>query len=172
MGMTGGGLLGRTHAGGAWDVFIMKLNAAGEVLWTRLHGTSGRDPMYGHGTIVIDPTNGASTFVFSPSEALPGQTSAGSNDIAVMQISAAGELVWTLQIGSSGTDYARGIVRHPDGTFAVCRNSLRYLSLTVYLWCTCTIVTCVDPIVAGVDYIVACVHVHVFAGDTRRLLLR
>ena len=121
------------NSNGADDMFIMKLNAAGEVLWTRLHGTSGRDPMYGHGTIVIDPTNGASTFVFSPSEALPGQTSAGSNDIAVMQISAAGELVWTLQIGSSGADYARGIARHPDGTFAVCRNSLRHLSLTVYL---------------------------------------
>ena len=106
VGRTNQGMLGQPHIGGQ-DIFVMKLSAAGEILWTKQHGTTGHD-IIASGCVVVDPTNGASILTFS-----------GNYNIVVMRISATGEVVWTLQYGSSSTDYPAGIARHPDGTFAV-----------------------------------------------------
>lgn len=102
-GFTTGAFSGETNAGGA-DVFVRKYDTAGSILWTRQFGTSAFEQPFGilangTGIYVVGLTTGT----------LPGQSSAGSDDIFVQKYNSSGDVVWTFQTGTSATDEAFGI---------------------------------------------------------------
>ncbi len=113
-----------TSVGGS-DIFIVKYDAGGQLLWARQAGGASYDAAMG---VAYSSQDGSlfmtgyiqGTAVFGQGE--PGQTtlaSAGSSDIFVALYSADGSLVWARRAGGSGYDYGSGAVwSELDGTFS------------------------------------------------------
>ena len=107
-GHVAGTLPGQVSEGGA-DFFVRKYNSDGDVVWTRQFGTPGDDTLLPARRVVA---SGQVVYVAGtvPSgQALPGQTSAGGQDLFVRQYSRDGEELWTLQFGTSGLDQTRSL---------------------------------------------------------------
>ena len=105
-GATSGTLPGQTNAG-SYDIFLIKYPSdGGDALWTKQIGTSESDIARGvavdsHGDIYV------TGYTYGT---LPGQTSAGSNDIFLIKYpSDGGDALWTKQIGTSDYDEAYSI---------------------------------------------------------------
>ncbi|HDP76053.1 MAG TPA: T9SS type A sorting domain-containing protein [Bacteroidales bacterium] len=98
-----------TSAGGR-DIFVSKLDAAGNFLWARRMGGTYDD--YGR-SIAIDASGNVyttgyflGTADFDPGEGTYTLTSAGGRDIFVSKLDAAGNFVWAKRMG--GTDWDEG----------------------------------------------------------------
>lgn len=103
-GFTSGSLFGSSNAGGQ-DAFLVKLDGAGAVVWTRLLGTGGNDQglsvaLDGSGNVYISGTASGS---------LGGQTSQGGSDAFVAKYTADGTRLWVSLIGTSEAD-GRGVI--------------------------------------------------------------
>lgn len=99
---------GRTYSSldgpnaGLTDAFLAKYSSAGDALWVRQFGTSTWD--YGTGVT----TDGAGdVFVSGYTAGSLGGPSAGETDAFVRKFSPAGEVKWTYQFGSTGSDEPR-----------------------------------------------------------------
>jgi len=103
-GYTTGTLPGQTSSGFT-DAFVLKLNINGTLQWTRQFGTSGNDLVRG---VAVDST-GAVLLTGQTSGTLSGQTSAGGSDAFVQKLDADGNVLWTRQFGTAGTDEATGV---------------------------------------------------------------
>jgi hypothetical protein len=85
------------------DALVVKYNFAGNLVWVRQFGTKGG---------VVDHAEGAAArrgqiYVSGyTGGALPGQVSAGGDDVFVRKYDANGDVVWTRQFGSPGDDSA------------------------------------------------------------------
>ena len=102
-GYTNGGLDGANS--GNEDLFVIKYNAEGERLWTTQLGTATSDVAYGVATDV----NGDAY--------IAGYTEGGlgGNELFVMKFSKDGNQLWTQRLGSTKTNYARGVATDADG---------------------------------------------------------
>ncbi len=103
VGQTLGVLPGQVSQGGP-DAFLMKIDTAGTIQWTRQFGTAAYDAAYGvaidaSGIYVAGQTNGT----FS------GQTSAGGYDAFLRRYTLLGTLQWTRQFGTSHDEEVRGV---------------------------------------------------------------
>ncbi|MGB2997585.1 MAG: SBBP repeat-containing protein, partial [Phycisphaerae bacterium] len=97
------GSLGGPNAGDM-DAFVSKYDAAGNLLWTQQLGTSDCDTsrgvsVDGLGNVYISGTTGGSL----------GGPNAGASDAFVSKYDAAGNLLWTQQLGTPRTDSAYGV---------------------------------------------------------------
>src|SRR3990172_9145046 len=113
----GGGTLNLTSAGFT-DVFVSKLDAAGGLVWARQLGGTDNDygsgvTVDGSGTVYVTGTF-YGTADFDPGESTFNRTSAGSSDVFVSKLDAAGDLVSPRQLG--GTDDDRGLGVAVDGS--------------------------------------------------------
>ena len=96
------------------DIYILKLDAAGNYLWADAMGASA-GPNSGNAlatdasgnTYVAGYYNG--TMDFDPGVGTYTLTSAGNNDIFVSKIDGAGNFVWAVSMGGSGADQATAI---------------------------------------------------------------
>src|SRR6266704_1589091 len=98
-------------AGGP-DAFVQKYDHAGTVLWTLQVGTPSGDSALGvaadpSGLYVAGGTGGA----------LPGQTSAGGYDAYLQKYDPNGNLIWTHQFGTAGSDEPRGVAANAAGVY-------------------------------------------------------
>jgi hypothetical protein len=94
------------------DVFIHKMDIAGNSLWANQFGTAG----YNVGDDIVADESGA--YVSGRVQGtLPGQTSAGGYDAFVSKVDPAGNEVWTRQYGTSGFDSARKIAIDASGVY-------------------------------------------------------
>jgi hypothetical protein len=108
----GGGLL--TNAGGG-DVFVAKLGADGEHLWSKGFGDAGMqwgtgvrfDPS---GNVIVIGINGGSLDFGGGT-----LTSAGGDDVFIAKLDAMGAHVWSKGLGASGTDRPNGLALDPFG---------------------------------------------------------
>ena len=105
----GAGTANLTSAGGS-DIFIQKLDAAGNLLWIKQMGGTSNDEGY---SIITDAggnvyTTGwfKGTADFDPGAGITNLTSAGEEDIFILKLSPAGNLLWVKQMG--GTYYDKG----------------------------------------------------------------
>jgi hypothetical protein len=102
----------QTNIGGA-DFFLMKFNADGTRLWTRLYGSDGDD--YFEGLAVT--ANGDVLLSGYTDGTLSGQTALGGFDFALIRIDGDGTVVWQKQYGTPENDYGYGVA--VDGTGGV-----------------------------------------------------
>jgi hypothetical protein len=101
---------------GMGDAFLSKLDADGNVVWSKQWGTSGDDVATG---VALDST-GALYVVGFTGGALSGQNNAGGLDAFLQKRAAAdGAVVWTRQFGSSADDDARGVAISGDDAIFV-----------------------------------------------------
>jgi ELWxxDGT repeat protein len=108
---------------GSNDIFVVKLDSAGNFAWADRMGGSSND--YGYAIAVA--TDGsvcatgafASTADFDPGTGTFNLTSTGSNDIFVVKLDSAGKFAWADRMGGSSNDYGYAIAVVPDGSVCV-----------------------------------------------------
>jgi hypothetical protein len=89
------------HAGeGASDAFLLKLDAEGETLWSRMIGSAEDDG----GTGVAVDGNGDVYVTGSAGASIDGQAHLGQQDFFVAKYNGAGEKLWLRLIGSAEID--------------------------------------------------------------------
>ena len=116
--------LNLTSAGGN-DVFVSKLDSAGNFVWARRIGgaanSSANAVAVGAGGSVHVVGEFSGTVDFDPGAGLFELTAAGSSDGFVLKLSAAGDLLWAKQFGGpgSGSETARSVALGPGGTVHV-----------------------------------------------------
>ena len=103
-GSTQGGLDGQTNSG-SYDIYLVKYNSSGTKQWTRLLGTGGTDGGYG---VTKDSSNNIYITGFTV-RGLDGNTSSGDQDIFLVKYNSSGVKQWTQQLGTSNSDYGRGV---------------------------------------------------------------
>jgi hypothetical protein len=114
----GTGISNLTSAGGN-DIFILKLDAAGNFLWAKRLGGLHSD----EGTaIAVDGTgnvyttgNFDYTTNFDPGSGISNLTSAGNDDIFISKLDSAGNFLWAKRLGGTNYDYAYSIVVDDSG---------------------------------------------------------
>ncbi len=92
------------------DVYVIKLNANGNIEWTKTIGGSGTD----YGFSIIQTTDGG--------YAIAGVTNsfgAGNGDVYVIKLSASGNVEWTKTIGGDSTDFGHSIIQTTDSGYAI-----------------------------------------------------
>ena len=102
------------------DIFISKLDEAGNFQWVRVMGGTGHD--YGL-SLAIDPISGdvyatgrfTGKVDFDPGDSTFNITSKGGTDIFISKLNSLGEFQWTKTIGGTGNDAGCGIAFAPTG---------------------------------------------------------
>jgi hypothetical protein len=96
------------------DVFISKLDAAGNFVWAKRIGSASTDDE-GRG-VSVDASGNVyitgsfqGTTDFDPGAGVFNLTSAGNYDIFITKLNSAGNLVWAKQIGGSGYEFGYAI---------------------------------------------------------------
>lgn len=105
---------------GSWDIFISKLDSAGNFVWAKNMGGSD----YDNGSdIAIDPDgnvyttgffNGTVDFDPDPQCIFP-LTSNGGYDVFISKLDASGNFVWAKSLGGEKTDYAYSLALDNKG---------------------------------------------------------
>lgn len=106
--------------GSSYDVFITKLDSAGNFIWAKSVGGPQRDE--GH-SVVIDPAGNIyttgfyrETADFNPSSGVfTIKSSIFSQDIFVLKLDSAGDFIWAKSMGGSSTDEAFSIAQDVFG---------------------------------------------------------
>lgn len=104
---------------GSYDVYVVKLNISGDLLWAKTFGGVADDEGFG---ITITPSNtvyvmGAfsETVDFDPNVGVNNQTSNGMHDVFILELSTSGNLVWVKTFGGAGEDYAVSLATDASG---------------------------------------------------------
>lgn len=101
------------------DVFIVKLDASGDLIWARNVGGSTDEQGYG---IATDNSNNvyvtggfASTGDFDPGVGVFNLTSSGSRDGFILKLDEFGDFVWAKSFGGADYDFSRNIAVDESG---------------------------------------------------------
>jgi len=100
----------RSFGTGEWDVYVVKLDAKGNLQWTKTIGGKKEDV----GTSLIQTSDGG--------YAIAGSTrsfGAGEWDVYVVKLDAKGNLQWTKTIGGPKGDSGFSLIQASDGGYAI-----------------------------------------------------
>jgi len=100
----------KSFGAGDWDVYVVKLDATGNLQWTRTIGGENED--LGHS--LIQTSDGG--------YAIAGHTKsfgAGDWDVYVVKLDSAGNLQWTRTIGGENEDLSLSLIQTSDGSYAI-----------------------------------------------------
>ncbi|GAH42330.1 unnamed protein product, partial [marine sediment metagenome] len=103
------GDLAADNAGG-WDVFLVKYNSDGNVLWSRQTGSAGHDYVY---AATVDALGNA--YICGSTKGDLAATNAGYDDVLLIKYNSAGDLLWSRQIGTPEVDEGRGVAVDASG---------------------------------------------------------
>lgn len=107
-------------AAGAYDVFVMKLNSSGNLVWVRSFGSTNADfgealAVDGAGNVYVTGTF-AWTVDFDPDPLTTfNLVSAGLDDVFLVKLNPSGNLVWAKRFGGTGYDEGRSVVVPASG---------------------------------------------------------
>ena len=103
---------GQTSSFGAGliDIYVMKTNAVGTVIWTQTIGGTGND----YGRSILKTFDGG--FAIAGTTASYG---AGGDDFYLVKLDAAGNVQWNKSYGGTGTDQGWEVVQTPDSGFCI-----------------------------------------------------
>lgn len=104
----GPGTFSMPTPGGSYDAFIVKLNAAGALVWAKQMGGTGSDEGFG---VFLDLSGDVyttgkfqNTGDFDPGIGTANLTSAGSSDVFVQKLTSAGIFAWAKSMGGAASD--------------------------------------------------------------------
>mgnify|MGYP003455814964 CR=1 FL=1 len=102
------------------DILLARVSADGDLLWTTRYGsTTAADRAY---AVTPDGAGGAYLAGYT-SGSLPGHTSAGDKDAALVHVNGDGTVAWSAGFGGAGEDKAYAVAAAPDGTVVVAGSS-------------------------------------------------
>ncbi len=93
------------------DIFVIKLDAEGEIIWQTQFGTAEADRAY-----ALTLTDDDAIVISGYTRGDLAGTNAGDKDIITAMISAEGEVLWMTQTGGDGEDKGQAIAVAEDGT--------------------------------------------------------
>ena len=99
------------------DLWLVRVNADGDTLWTKLYGGDGRDC---GGT--LEPTSDGGYILATATESSWG---AGSSDAWLVKITANGDTTWTKTFGDDNGQSASAAIQTSDGGYAVVGRNFR-----------------------------------------------
>jgi uncharacterized delta-60 repeat protein len=100
----------QSFGAGGWDIYVVKLDSSGNVIWSKTIGGGNADVAYS----IIQSSDGGYIVI--------GRTQsfgAGGYDVYVVKIDSSGNVLWTKTIGGGSVDEARSIIQSSDGGFAI-----------------------------------------------------
>lgn len=105
-----GGFLaaGRSNHSGNPDLWLMKMDADGDSIWSRSYGGNGWDFAYA----ALETSD--SNYVVA---GYTGSFGSGSDDMWLLKVDQNGDSLWSRTFGGTGLDEARAIALAPDGGF-------------------------------------------------------
>ncbi len=102
---------------GNFDMYIVKINSAGTLAWTRTLGGS----VYEFASSVVQTSDGG--YIVAGSTESFG---AGASDIYIAKLNSSGVLQWQKTSGGSGDDYGFTVIQTTDGGYCVTGNTESY----------------------------------------------
>jgi len=99
-----------SYGAGSWDVYLVKADADGTILWTRTYGGTSYDYAY----CVQQTSDGG--YILS---GLTASFGAGDWDVYLVKTDANGDSLWTRTCGQEGRDYAYAGQETPDGGYII-----------------------------------------------------
>ncbi|MGD2215819.1 MAG: hypothetical protein PVJ64_03640 [Gemmatimonadales bacterium] len=97
-----------SYGAGEWDLYLLRIDASGDTVWTRTLGGPGIDRVF-----ATEPTSdGGSVFAGITSDG-----AAGPLDATLVRIDSVGDVVWAHSYGGEGSDIGHGVAPAPDGGF-------------------------------------------------------
>jgi hypothetical protein len=98
------------------DLWVVKLDGSGQVLWQKTLGGSGTDIAY-----AITTTLEGGYMVAGSSNSINGDVTGnhGNSDFWVVKLDGSGNIIWQKNLGGSGTDIAYAITAASDGGYVV-----------------------------------------------------
>lgn len=108
------------------DVYIVKTNNIGDILWTKTYGGDSPDFSYS-----ILPTLDGNYFVLGYTQSFGG----GDYDTWLLKLDNSGDTLWTKRYGSWGNDQGKEIISTSDGNYVITgySNSATYPDYQAYL---------------------------------------
>ena len=104
---------------GERDVFVLKVNPSGDLLWAKNFGGVNTETGY---SVAVDGTGNVyttGTFEFTadfdPGAATTNLSSAGGSDVFVSKLDSSGNLIWAKRFGGSSDDTGRSIAVDSSG---------------------------------------------------------
>ena len=115
----GAGIFNLTSSGGGFDIFISKLDTAGNFVWAKaMVGTNSENG----NSIALDASGNVyttgyfnATVDFDPGAGIYNLTSAGGADIFISKLDAGGNFVWAKRMGETNDDKGMSIVLDASG---------------------------------------------------------
>lgn len=98
---------------GQGDIFVVKLDVTGDLLWAKHFGATGGDAGYcitldNYGSVYLTG-HFQNTVDFNPSGSSYALTSNGNHDVFIFKSDSSGNFLWTKQIGGIDWDYGMAI---------------------------------------------------------------
>jgi hypothetical protein len=90
------------------DVYVIRIDGAGDTLWTRVYGGPGDD----FGTAVCQVNDGG--FLVT---GWTDSYGAGSDDVYLLHLDVSGDTLWTRVYGDKNQDYGEGVIQAAHGNF-------------------------------------------------------
>lgn len=100
----------RSYGAGERDLYLIRIDAGGDTVWTRTLGGPGIDRVF-----ATEPTSdGGSVFA-----GITSNGAAGPLDATLVRIDSAGDVIWAHSYGGEGSDIGHGVAPAPDGGFVL-----------------------------------------------------
>ena len=102
---------------GGYDVWVVKLDNSGSIIWEKSYGSSKDDygasicSTFDGGYVIVGYSNGNDSNLTKNN---------GSFDFWVFKIDSLGKLLWQKSYGGSKYDIAKSVVQAPDSGFVIC----------------------------------------------------
>ena len=116
--------LTRSFGAGLYDVYLVKTDAGGNMIWWRAYGGSDEDEGYS-----VQQT-------FDGGYIVAGYTTsfgAGESDVYLIKTDANGDTIWTRTYGGSDEDEGYSVQQTPDSGYVICGTTLSFGGQYLYL---------------------------------------
>lgn len=110
-----------------YDIWVVKMNSLGTLVWQRAFGRTGYDNVY---DMIVTPDDGCII------AGRTGYASYGGYDALLLKLDSSGYIDWQKRYGSTQTDYFQKIVPAGDGSYIVAGSSQSWTSGNYRGWIT------------------------------------
>jgi hypothetical protein len=109
-----------TYSGGNQDIFVVKYDSSGNVLWAKSEGGASQEWGNGissdvSGNVFVTGIFGGTSITFGATTLIPG----GSDDIFVVKYDPSGNVLWAKSAGGANSDFGKSISTDVSGNVIV-----------------------------------------------------